>query len=127
MRCGASKKIIVLSSNRRVSRWVSRAPELRGRKPSNVKRSVARPESASAIVGALGPGMTTMSMPSAIASRVSRNPGSLIVGIPASDTTRTFFPLCRSARTSSVRAVSFPSKNEITLAVNVTPRSAASR
>ena len=118
---------MVRSSKRSDSRCDWRAPVLRERNPSKVKRSVARPERASAIVGALGPGITTIGIFNAIASRVSLKPGSLIVGIPASETTSTRFPACKNPRTSSVRTLSFPSKNEMILAVKVTPKSEAKR
>ena len=58
MRCGASKKTIVRSSCRSFSKLAKRAPDARGGKPSKVKRSVGRPDNATAIVTALGPGIT---------------------------------------------------------------------
>ncbi|CAB4944696.1 unannotated protein [freshwater metagenome] len=115
------------SSNRRASKVAWRAPSARGVKPSKVKRSVAKPDNAIAITGALGPGITLTSKSSAIASRAKRNPGSLIVGIPASETTKTLFPLRRYCKISSLRSVSFPSKKEITFPVNVTPISTHKR
>ena len=108
------------SSNLSNSSAVFLAPLARGKNPSKVNRSVGSPESAIAIVGALGPGTTFTSIFSAIASRINLKPGSLIVGIPASDTTKTFLPSRRSSKTSSVRAVSLPSKNEMTRPVKVT-------
>ena len=59
---------------------------LRGRKPSNTKRSVGNPESTSAVSTALGPGTTSTASPASRQARTSRSPGSLIPGIPASVT-----------------------------------------
>ena len=126
-RCGASKKTIVRSSNLSFSNVANRAPAVRGGKPSNEKRSVGSPESATDMVTALGPGITETSIPSAIASRINLKPGSLIVGIPASETTNTVAPLFSSEISSRVRSSSFPSKKDKTRAVKVTSMSAHNR
>ena len=99
---------------------------MRGANPSKVKRSVGRPESAIAIVGALGPGITFTSIFSEIASLINRNPGSLMVGIPASVSTKTSRPSRKAIKSSWVRSVSLPSKKERMRAVKVAPMSDAS-
>ncbi len=91
-RWGASKKIMVRGSDARAASAAARSPALRGRKPSKQKRSVGRPETASAASVALGPGRTVTSTPAAIAAVTARKPGSDTVGIPASETTRTVAP-----------------------------------
>ena len=52
-----------------------------------------------AVVTAEAPGIGSTRIPAAIASRISRPPGSEIVGVPASDTSATFSP--RSSRAIS--------------------------
>ena len=71
--------VICLSSSSRVAR-----PFLGGRKPSNTKRSHGSPELTSAGTKAVAPGRVSTSMPWRLHSRESRNPGSLMPGVPAS-------------------------------------------
>ena len=70
-RAGDSKKTIVRGSAASAASAPRRSPGLRGRKPSNVKRSVGRPETASAASTALGPGMTVTTTPAAAAAATS--------------------------------------------------------
>ncbi|CAB4669536.1 unannotated protein [freshwater metagenome] len=91
-RCGASNQTIVLSSWRKLEKNFSRAPAALGENPSNINLSVGNPDKAMAIVTALGPGITETEIPAAIASRINLKPGSLTVGIPASETTNTSAP-----------------------------------
>ncbi|CAB5006442.1 unannotated protein [freshwater metagenome] len=92
-----------------------------------MKRSVGSPDRAIDMVTALGPGITLTSKFFEIASRITLKPGSLIVGIPASETINTFFPFASASRISALRASSLPSKKEITRPVKVTPISAHKR
>ena len=55
-RDGASKKTSVRRSPASSARRRIRSPGLRGRKPSNANRSVGSPDTASAVITALGPG-----------------------------------------------------------------------
>ena len=53
-------------------------------RPSNTKRPVAWPLTASAVTQALGPGTGATRMPLASASRTITSPGSEMAGMPAS-------------------------------------------
>ena len=67
-RAGDSKKTMVRGSAASARSVERRSPGLRGRKPSNVKRSVGSPEIESAISTALGPGIAVTVTPCATAS-----------------------------------------------------------
>jgi hypothetical protein len=72
IRCGASKKTSVRGSAAS-SRSRDRRPEpLRGRKPSKQNRSLGSPDSARAVVTALGPGAAVTGKPASSAARTSR-------------------------------------------------------
>ncbi len=83
-RSGDSYMMLVQSFAAMRSRRVRR-PFLGGRKPSKIKRSVGNPELTSAGTKAVGPGRVSTSMSSRRHSRVRRNPGSLMPGVPASE------------------------------------------
>ncbi len=72
MRCGASKKTRVRSSAASARSRVRRADPERGRNPSKQNRSQGSPDSASAVVTALGPGATVTGAPASRAARTSR-------------------------------------------------------
>ena len=110
MRCGASKKTSVRGSAASAVKPARRSPGLRGGKPSKQNRSHGRPDTARAVVTALGPGATLTGTPASIAARTRRNPGSDTLGMPPSVTTATVEPLTRAAASSPVRRCSLPSK-----------------
>ena len=62
-RCGASKKTIVRGSAASAARALRRRPPLRGGNPSKVNRSLGRPDTASAVVTADGPGRQVTGTP----------------------------------------------------------------
>lgn len=66
-----------------------------------MKRSVGRPEIASAISTALGPGIAVTVTPCATASATSPYPGSLTVGIPASLITTMSVSAARAASSAA--------------------------
>src|SRR5690625_3323376 len=88
----------------------ARSPGLRGGNPSKQNRSTGSPDNASAVSTADGPGTTVSAMPASIAADTSRYPGSDTLGMPASVTTTTVSPAASASSSSSVRAVSLPSK-----------------
>ena len=63
---------------------------LRDKNPKNRKESPLKPETAIAVVTADGPGTTEMICPAARVRETSWLPGSLMTGIPASETRATF-------------------------------------
>ena len=77
-------------------RKVLRAPDRGGGKPAKVKRSVGRPDEASAAIGADAPGIAMTLMPNAAASRTSLKPGSDTKGVPASEISAMRAPACNS-------------------------------
>ena len=83
---------MVRFSPRSSSRWSRRLFLFTLRKPSNVKRPVGRPESASAVAMAVGPGTASTRMPRAAHSATRSSPGSEMAGIPASETSTQFSP-----------------------------------
>jgi hypothetical protein len=105
-RCGASKKTIVRGSSASASNARRRSPGLRGRNPSKQNRSVASPDSASAVSTADGPGTAVTGTPASTAARTTRRPGSDTLGMPASVTTRTVEPSPTAATRSADRACS---------------------
>ena len=72
VRWGASKNTIVRSSAASAASRRARSPALRGRKPSKQNRSTGRPETASAVSTADGPGTAVTSMPASTAAATSR-------------------------------------------------------
>nr|BFE67724.1 hypothetical protein GCM10020092_010250 [Actinoplanes digitatis] len=93
------------------SRSRERRPEpVRGRKPSKQNRSLGRPDSASAVVTALGPGAAVTAKPASSAARTRRYPGSETLGMPPSVTTATTAPPRSASTRSGVRRSSLPSK-----------------
>ena len=56
-----------------------------GRNPAKKKRSVGSPESVSAATAADGPGAETSRRPPSATARARSNPGSEIIGVPASE------------------------------------------
>ena len=91
-RRGDSKKIRVWASLASELSSRARSPLLRGRNPSKLKRSLARPDSASAVSTAEGPGATVTGTSASIAALTRRNPGSETEGIPASEIISTLEP-----------------------------------
>ena len=71
-RRGDSKKIRVRGSVASAPRNRSASPALRGTNPSKAKRSEGRPDSASAVRGAEGPGIAETGTPCAMASVTTR-------------------------------------------------------
>ena len=74
-----------------------------GRKPSKQNLSQGSPLLTRAGTKAVAPGRVYTSMPALMASRTTRNPGSLIPGVPASDTTATVSPA--SSRSTTLLTV----------------------
>ena len=64
-----------------------------GMKPKNVKGEELKPDTESAAMSALGPGMGCALIPSLAQAAANSVPGSLIPGVPASDTTARLSPL----------------------------------
>lgn len=90
-----------------------RAALFGARNPTNKNPSLGRPETESAVAAAVGPGILVTGRSRRRHSRTSRNPGSLIAGVPASLTSIRFCPpAIRSASSPAVRA-SFSSLKEI--------------
>jgi hypothetical protein len=83
------------SANSRNLFW--RAGARAGRKPSNRNLSTGSGDTDKTAVNALGPGMGITRTPSARTRRTSSKPGSLISGVPASDTSATSWPCWRSS------------------------------
>ncbi len=106
IRCGASKNTMVRGSADTAASVRDRSPALRGRKPSNVNRSVGSPDSASAVSTALGPGAAVTRRSRSMARSTTRYPGSETEGMPASVTTTTVPPSATTSSSSSARAVS---------------------
>ncbi len=126
-RCGASKNTSVRCSSARAANARERSPARRGRNPSKQNRSTGRPDTASAVVTADGPGSAVTAMPSAIAATTSRYPGSDTDGMPASVTTRTSSPPRSTSSSAGTRRCSLPSKNDTIRPAGVTSRSWHSR
>ena len=106
------------------SKRVLRSPSLRGMKPSKVKRSVGRPDTASALSTADGPGTIVTSTPASAQARTRLKPGSLTVGMPASLTTKRSCSRATSTSCSS-RSRSLWSCKLKVLALIFTPRACA--
>ena len=87
---GLSYKIIVASIEAIRSSFL-RLPFLWGKKPSNKKRSVGKPDADNAVIDADAPGIASTLIFFSIAALISLYAGSLIPGVPASVTTATFF------------------------------------
>ena len=83
--------------------FACRSLRRRGRKPRNRKESAGRPETASAVVTAEGPGTDSTLMPFDAQAATSSLPGSLMAGIPASDT-RATSPSCSACSTGPSRS-----------------------
>ena len=77
-----------------------------GKKPAKKNSSVGNPAAISAEIKALGPGTGTTATSLSIAARTSRKPGSLIDGVPASDTTAMSLPCLSRSMSSAVRCCS---------------------
>ena len=73
------------------------------KKPSKVKRPVGKPEIASAVAMAVGPGTTVTGTPRAAHSATRSSPGSEMAGIPASLTSTPFSPANSRAQICSPR------------------------
>ena len=87
----------------------ARSPGLRGGKPSKQNRSLGRPETASAVVTADGPGSEVTLIPASTARRVRRYPGSETPGMPASVMIRTVLPSWSAWSSSAALAISLAS------------------
>src|SRR5258706_383924 len=103
MRCGASNSTRVRGSRASRASAALRSPARAGRKPSNTKRSVGSPATASAAVTAEGPGIVRTSIPAAAAARTSTKPGSETRGVPASLTSASTAPFFSRSRSASTR------------------------
>ncbi|GMA30458.1 hypothetical protein GCM10025875_04500 [Litorihabitans aurantiacus] len=79
-------------------------PCLRATKPSKQNRSLGRPETASAVSTADGPGSADTRTPAACAAAATRKPGSETEGIPASVTTATVAPCAARSTSWSARS-----------------------
>jgi hypothetical protein len=108
-RRGDSKNTWVRGSPASSANRFWRSPSLRGGNPSKQNRSVGSPETASAVVTADGPGTAVTRTPAATAAATTRKPGSLMPGMPASVTTRTFLPAVSSVTSCSARRDSITS------------------
>ena len=102
-RLGDSKSTVVRASRASSASRVLRSLPLRGRKPSNAKRSIGNPDSTSAARAALGPGTTRTSSPASATTRTRRAPGSETPGVPASVTYATCAPRWMSPTRSAAR------------------------
>mgnify|MGYP003694554969 CR=1 FL=1 len=82
------------SGRQRTQLTEPRAACARPRRQKTAKKnsSVGRPDATRALINALAPGTGTTRTPSSIARRASRKPGSLMLGVPASETTATSEP-----------------------------------
>ena len=69
-----------------------------------------RPDTASAVVTALGPGAAVTGTPASTRPATSRKPGSETLGMPPSVTTATRAPSGSASTSSGVRRSSLPSK-----------------
>src|SRR3989344_7215546 len=89
----------------------SLCPGFKGGKPKNVNLSVGKPLETKADITPVGPGIETTSIPWALHSLTSLNPGSETVGVPASDTKATFLQFFSIFNICSALSCSFFSKN----------------
>ncbi len=113
-RCGAAPRTAPACAaparDARAPRCARRARA--GRKPSNTKRSVGQPATASAAVTAEGPAMLRTSRPAAATARTSMNPGSDSSGVPASLTSASTSPRRSRSSSASTRLASLWSWSE---------------
>ncbi len=86
MRCGDSKNTTVRVSWRNSDSHFVRSFDLEGAKPANTNESAGNPDEMRADSTALGPGIGTTWIWSAIAAPISLWPGSETSGVPASET-----------------------------------------
>ena len=98
-----------------------RSEPLRARNPSKVNRPVGSPESASAVNAAEGPGITVTGRSASATAHAATYPGSEIVGIPASESSRTVFPSLTACTSWVLRYSSLWSWFTITRPVVRTP------
>lgn len=102
--CGASYRTIVVSGLRSIElRTAARCCEVRGRNPRNMNEDVGRPDAASAVTAAQGPGIGVTVMPEATAEATISVPGSETHGVPASETRATDLPVARLERRVGMR------------------------
>ena len=111
-RWGVSKQTSAPGSSAvwRSSCW--RSLRWRGKKPRNRKRAAQKPDTASAVTTAEGPGTGASRCPAAMAACTSSHPGSAMPGIPASETSATS-PVSRAARTSAWRCAFLGAKASV--------------
>ena len=106
-RRGDSKNTHVRGSAASVASQDTRAECLRGANPSKQNLPDGRPDTASAVVTADGPGRQLTGRPALDAGRHQPIAGSLISGMPASLTSRTVAPASISSTSAGTRDASF--------------------